>query len=206
MINRSQVQDIKAHLTKNADNAAFYDVIRSGKHLTDIVEDAGCTLISGYRLVRLDNREKANGTEFEIALIDEVGLSVAYYIRVTTTNLIGHPAIKVWGWRSYLAGHSEMLRAVIQNVFFNYLLERYDILISNDFQGEGEFFWLRQISSAIAFGHNVYLPNAFSTQLHPIASQAELDGYTNEYWLNISDQVSHKALISRAKLTQNNIA
>jgi len=200
MITRSQVQYTEAHLTKIADNAALYAALSSATHLADIAEDAACTLIPGYRLIRLDNREKAGGAELEIALIDDIGLSVVYYIRGTTTDVNGHPAIKIWGWRSYVSSHFEMLRAVIQKVFFNYLIERYDILISNDSLGEGEFFWFRQMSSAIALGHDVYLHKAFTTQLQRITSQAELDGYSNQYWSNISDQASHEALISRAKL------
>lgn len=200
MNTRSKVQEPEAHLTRSVDNAAFYVALSSAQHVTDISVDAACTLLSGYRLIRVDNRGKDYGTEFEIALIYDPDLSVVYYNRVTAAKLNSHPAIKCWGWRSYVTGHSEMLGAVIQRVFFNYLLERYDVLISNDPQGEGEFFWLRLISNAIASGHNVYVSESLTTQLHSITTQVALDKFVDEYWSNAAQQAPQVALISTAKL------
>ncbi|WAH55912.1 hypothetical protein LZ023_23105 [Pseudomonas silvicola] len=201
IITTSQVQEALAKLTRVVDNKAFYAALNAANRLTDIAENAGCALKSGYRLIRIDDRNNAPDVNFEIALIDDIELSIVYYSMIFSTILNGRPTAQIWTWRSYKTNHWEELKAVISKASFNYIIKRFDILISNDLEvGSGEFFWLRQISNSIAEGYSVYYYKGLSTELQPISSQAEFYHFVDQCWSGSHDQHQCLALISRSPL------
>lgn len=72
--------------TRTADNAALYAALTTAEGVREISEQ-GCTE-PGYRLIRVDDRLKTVGySEFEIALVNDAQLSVAYYDKVTLVRM-----------------------------------------------------------------------------------------------------------------------
>lgn len=204
LVKHSDIREAFAHLMRTADNAELYAALNGSERVTDISRDAQCNLAPGYRLVRVDHRIRPNGDEFEVALLNDVEFSVVYYNKVmisVITDLNCRPATQNLVWRSPNAQHSAVLRDVAQKVFFNYILERYDVILSDNQQtGEGKFFWQRQMSNAIAFGLHVYYYQMMSAQLQPIETQDALNNLEDQLWSEHDDQQYHLALISRVAL------
>lgn len=68
--------------TRTADNSALYSALAEAVEISDIGEKAGFDSGPDYRLIRIDRRlDVTSDREFEIALIDDLELSVAYYAR-----------------------------------------------------------------------------------------------------------------------------
>jgi|GEM_PF-685844 len=204
LVKTSDIREAFAHLMRTADNAALYAALTGAERVADISAEAKCVVAPGYRLIRVDHRKRPNGDEFEIALVNDVESSVVYYNKVMIsiiTDLNCRPATQNLVWRSSNAQHSAVLRDVAQKVFFNYILEKYDVILSDNQQtGEGKFFWQRQMSSALAFGMHVYYYQMMNAQLQPIPDQEALNDLEDQLWSEEEDQQYHLALISKVAL------
>jgi len=202
IITISQVQEVLEKLTRAVDNKAFYAALSAAKHVTNIAVNSECGLRSGYRLIRIDGRSNGIGANFEIALVDDLEHSVVYYSMVMSTTLNDRPTAQTWVWRTYATSHWEALQTIVSKESFKYIIERFDILISNDLQmGSGEFFWLRQMTNSIADGYSVYYCKALTTKLQPISTQAALDHFVDQCWSGLHEQSQYLALISRSPLS-----
>lgn len=195
-----------AHLVRTEDNARLYDRIAASPNLIEISAEAKHMLPPGYRLLRID--ALTPGThEFEVALLNDVEESVVYFNRVmvsTIQDLNCRPATQMLVWRSQNAAHQMVLHGLAQNVFFNYILERYDIILSDNHQtGEGKFFWQRQMSQALALGLHVYYYQMLNAVLEPIGDQAALDNLEDQLWSEDDGQEYHLALISKVELPKD---
>lgn len=187
-------------LMRTADNAAFYTALTRAEGMHEISDKAAFGGESPYRLIRVDGRfEKADDDEFEIALIDDAESSVAYYDKVTVVHLpeissrrIAHSRI----WRSASYRHSLALRDILQKVLFGYLVQEYDVLIS---QGpaswESEFYWYRKVSCAVEAGLYVYVQDLATEELRPIPTQSALNEIQDRSWSG-TDEGSLRAFIS----------
>lgn len=204
LVKHSDIRDAFARLMRTADNAQLYALLSSARCVSDISADTQCLLAPGYRLVRVDHRIRPGSDEFEIALLNDVEHSVVYYNKVLISkinDLNCRHATQNMVWRSANAQHSVVLRDVAQKVIFSYILERYDVILSDNQQaGEGKFFWQRQMSNAISFGLHVYYYQILSAQLQPILTQGELNNLEDQLWSEEDDQQYHFALISRVQL------
>lgn len=204
LVKTSDIREAFAHLMRTADNAALYAALTGAEHVADISAEAKCVLAPGYRLIRVDHRKRPNSDEFEIALVNDLETSVAYYNKVMIsiiTDLNCRPATQNLVWRSPNALHAAVLRDVPQKVFFNYILEKYDVILSDNQQtGEGKFFWQRQMSNALAFGMHVYYYQMMTAQLQPIPNQDALNDLEDQLWSEDEDQQYHLALISKVAL------
>lgn len=204
MVRHSDIREAFAHLMRTADNAALYTALSGAERVSDISADAQCVLAPGYRLIRIDHRVRPSGDEFEIALINDIDSSVVYYNKVLISlisDLNCRPATQNLVWRSPNARHAAVLRDVAQKVFFNYVLERYDVILSdNQHTGDGKFFWQRQMSNAIALGLHVYYYQMMTAQLEPVPTQEALNDLEDKLWSEDDEQLYHLALISRVKL------
>lgn len=204
LVKTSDIREAFAHLMRTADNAALYAALTGAERVADISAEAKCVMAPGYRLIRVDHRKRPNGDEFEIALVNDVESSVVYYNKVMIsiiTDLKCRPATQNLVWRSSNAQHGAVLRDVAQKVFFNYILDKYDVILSDNQQtGEGKFFWQRMMSSALAFGMNVYYYQMMNAQLQPIPNQDALNDLEDQLWSEEEDQQYHLALISKVAL------
>lgn len=204
IVKDAEVVKIFAHLMVREENARLYESLVGAEASSDISADAQCIMAPGYRLLRIDHRVRPSSDRFEIALVNDLLKSVAYYNQVVITNIVDlkcRPATQNLVWRSTDIRHSAVLRDVAQKVFFNYILSRYDVILSDNQQtGEGKFFWQRQMSTALALGLHVYYYQMMSGSLVDVPDQDALDALSDQLWSESDDQAYHLALISKVTL------
>ncbi|MBC3348389.1 hypothetical protein HU811_17270 [Pseudomonas sp. SWRI196] len=204
IVKDSEVVKIFAHLMVREENARLYDSLVVAEAVSDISADAQCILAPGYRLLRINHRVRPSSDRFEIALVNDLLKSVVYYNQVVISNIVDlncRPATQNLVWRSADSRHSAVLRDVAQKVFFNYILNRYDVILSDNQQtGEGKFFWQRQMSNALALGLHVYYYQMLTASLIDVPDQDALDSLSDQLWSESDDQQYHLALISKIAL------
>lgn len=204
LVNTSEIRDQFSHLERTEDNSRFYEVLSAAERLSDISADAQCVLAPGYRLLKVEHRLRLNGDEFEIALLNDVDRSVVYYNKVSITAIVDlncRPATQNLVWRTTNARHDAVLRDTAKKVFFNYILQRYDVILSDNQQtGEGRHFWQRQMSYAIELGLHVYYYQMLTALLQSIPTQDALGDLRDKLWSEADEQQYHLALISRVEL------
>lgn len=178
----------------------FYSVLSDAQCHTDISIDAQCALAPGYRLVRVDKRVDYTGGAFEIALLSDVDAAVVYYNKVKVASITEpspRAATQCLAWRSTDARHAAIVSAVAHKVLFNYIIERYDILLSDNQQtGAGRFFWVRQASHAIDYGMLVYYQES-GGNLQSLTTQGALTKLMDQLWSKVDEQQDHILLISK---------
>ncbi|MFA7891464.1 hypothetical protein [Pseudomonas putida] len=160
--------------------------------MREINELAGLKADPRYRLVRVDRRLEPAKNEFEIALVDDIEMSVAFYDKITlvcvpgvSSRLLARNSI----WRSASSRHSLALHDISQQVFFNYIVQHYDIFLAADTMTEGgDFNWHRQVSRAKGLYAFVYDPTTQALQL--ISTQGALNDLLNQAW----SDANHEAL------------
>lgn len=195
---------LSALLALRADNAAVYAALTAAKGVRDINEIAGLGADPRYRLIRVDHRlGTAERNEFEIALVDDIELSVAYYDKVT---LVRAPKVSTrylasnLAWRSASSRHSLALRDISQKILFSYLVHHYDILLAaNKMADGGVFYWPRQVSRALKKGLHVYTYEPTTQAIQSIPTQRALDDLQDQVWSGTS-QEDLQAIISIAAL------
>ncbi len=204
LVNTTEIRATFAPLMQADGNARLYAALSGAERISDISAEAQCLLAPGYRLIRVDHRERLNGDQFEIALLNDVEKYVAYYNKVVISQISDlncRPATQNLVWRSPHANHAAVLRDVAQKVFFNYILAHYDVILSDCNQtGEGKFFWQRQMSNALAYGLHVYYYQMMTATLKPIPTQADLDALEDHLWSEEEENQHHLALISKIEL------
>lgn len=175
------------------DKAGLYQELSNAKRAAEISKETGCVLPPGYRLLRLDDRAGRNKDEYEIALINDVNATVAYYNQVA----IDQKKAKQKAWRSPDVHHSAALKEIADKVFFDYILRRHDVILSDDeHTGEGRHHWQRQLSHALNRGMKVDYYHA-QNELKTIANQNALRELIDELWSTTHEQSSTVALISK---------
>lgn len=175
---------------------SLYKRISNAERSIDISADVASVLPDSYRLLRLDDRDGLrNG--YEIALLNDLESSLAFYIQVT---LKAGMATQI-AWRSPSSQHAAVIADIADKVFFDYLLKRHDIVLSNDqITGEGQHRWQRQLSHALMRGMKIYLCQT-GGQLKYIENQAALNELVDGAWSNSEHQSSTAALICKVGLT-----
>lgn len=148
-------------------------------------------------------RQQAKRNEFEIALVDDIDLSVAYYDKVT---LLDDPRVsrrhfaRNLVWRSASRRHSLALRDISQHVLFGYIVNDYDILVAADtITNGGNFNWHRQASRAIEIGLHVYVYDPATQAFRPIPTQHVLNDVQDQAWSG-ANQDALRAVISISPL------
>lgn len=189
-----------AALSRTSGNRAFYTAICSAEQVVDISAEAGCVMPPGYRLIRVNERKGLHDDTFELALIHDIEPSVAYYNKVTVTDLYERQTAHSLVWRSTSAEHAAALQKVAHHVLFYYITDHYDVILSDSEQtGEGKHFWQRQMSKAIAYGLYVYFEVA-PAQFQPITTQVALSDIGNELWSASGSEQHHIGLITKNQL------
>ena len=205
LVSRREITKTFAYVERTAENHALYLELSGVEARADISAEVRHSIPPGYHLVRVDGRVGSEaGKCFEIALLNDLTQAVVYYNKVIITELVDQncrPATQMLVWRSTDAQHGPVLRDLPSNVFFNYILERYDVILSDQNQTrEGHTFWQRHMSLALARNLHVYYYRMLSASLQPIANQQELDDLTDVIWGEADGQEDHLALISRVQL------
>lgn len=187
-------------LTRTADNSAFYAALTTAGGVSDIGETAGYSAEPSYRLIRVDRQLDSDSVnEFEIALVNDVELSVIYYAKVAVIHIpevSNRNIAKHQVWRSASMCHSEALRDISQKVLLGYIAQRYELLLAEDaVWGDGKFYWHRQVSRALELGYHVFSYDGISHTLRPIPTQRALSDLQDQAWSSAGPD-SLRALIS----------
>lgn len=180
--------DLRERLTRTEINAALYASLAATEGGRDISEQVGCSADPGYRLIRVDDRLNAIGSnEFEIALVDDARSVVAYYDKVTLVSIPetdNRLAACNQVWRSTDINHSIVLRDISQKVLFGYIAQHYDILLAEgDVLSGGKFYWHRQVSRAIERRFHVSVHDHTAQGFRSISTQRELNDILDQVWL-----------------------
>ncbi|HDS1734918.1 hypothetical protein [Pseudomonas sp. BP8] len=187
-------------LTRSADNSAFYAALTTAGGVSDIGETAGYRAEPNYRLIRVDRQLDSDSlNEFEIALVNDIELSVIYYVKVglihipevSKRNIANHQV-----WRSPSMCHSEALRDISQKVLLGYIAQLYELLLADDaVLGDGKFYWHRQVSRALELGFHVFSYDGIARALRPIPTQRALSDLEDQAWSSDHPR-SLRALVS----------
>lgn len=194
---------LSALLARTADNSPFYTLLTAADGVREINELAGLKADPRYRLVRVDRRLGPAKNEFEIALVDDIEMSVAFYDKVTlvcvpgvSSRLLARNSI----WRSASSRHSLALRDISQQVFFNYIVQHYDIFLAADTMTDGgNFNWHRQVSRAIEKGLYAFVYDPATKALQSIPTQRALNDLQDLAWSD-SNHEALRAVISLSPL------
>lgn len=187
-------------LARTAGNTALYAALVAADGARHIENDTRYSAESRYRLIRVDHRlNTVCDSDFEVALIDDEELSVAYYVKATLQHIQSLSSRRVVGiqiWRSANVRHSLALREISQKVLFGYIIKDYDIILAEDAVADGgKFYWHRQVSRAVEGGLNVCAYDPVTQELRPISSQRALNDFQDEAWAGTNGTV-WRALIS----------
>lgn len=205
VLNPTKIRELFADLVIREANSRLYNEIEQWADKVDISAESKHSLPPGYHLLRVDGRlGKLKPDGFEIVLVNELTKTVVYYNKVLFSGQLDmncRPATQVLVWRSTDSRHAAVLHGLAQDVFFNYILDRYDIILSDNYQtSEGQYFWMRQMSNALTLNYHVYYYRLMESKLDPIPDQDSLDGLTDQIWSEDDGQTYHLAVISKIKL------
>ncbi len=182
----AKIMDTFRDLEVTVTNRAIYHALVGHEHIHDIAPELGLALPLGYRLICVTTR--LGGDKFEIALVNDHTVEVAYYnqvIIVHCEDLECRPASQQRVWRSYNQHHKAVLRDLPSAVFFGYILARYDVILSDNMQiGAGLHFWKARMSEALYRRLYVYHYQRITGELHQIRTDAELADLSDQIWGN----------------------
>ncbi|MFS7358972.1 hypothetical protein [Rahnella inusitata] len=204
LVNAAKVNEVFAHLNEGQDNRALYSALANGVDITSEVK--GMMLAPGYRLVRVENRmpDRISQEHFELALINDVSEDVAYYNRVVfqpDAVLRCRPVTQILVWRSLKRDHRSVLHELAGLIFFGYLLERYDVIVSDMNQThDGMSFWQARMYDAIAFDMYVYAYDMMSGEIRKISSEDDVGVQETWLWGDPDHHETRLAIISKVEL------
>ncbi|RAT16176.1 MULTISPECIES: hypothetical protein [Lonsdalea] len=202
LVNATKVNEVFAHLNESADNHALYSALSRG----DEIEIKGMTLSPGYRIVRVDGRlsDKVDQSHFELALINDVSEDVAYYNRIVIqpdSFLNCRPVTQILVWRTQKPKHRKELHDLAGVIFLEYLLEKYDVIVSDMNQThDGMSFWQARMYDALAYGMKVYAYDMISCVINEIKSDDDVGRYEQWLWGDPEHYQNRLAIISKLEL------
>ncbi len=157
-INRKDIKQDFKHLMQTKRNRELYQHLINNSPQS-ILAKLGLSILEGFDLIRVDARESDN--TFEIALISKTETKVLYYnkvIIVTDIHLNSRPVTQILLWRTVDPKYKSLTSGLAEKIFFDYLIETYDIIISDNNQTEQEmFFWQTRLLQAIDKGLFTYV-------------------------------------------------
>ncbi|MFD0707243.1 hypothetical protein [Photorhabdus akhurstii] len=160
LVNPEKVNEVFAHLNGSSDNHSLYTALMDGVDITDQIK--GLSLSPGYRMVRIDGRfgNRISQSHFELALVNDVSKEVAYYNRmVIQPDVVLNccPVTQILVWRILKREHRTALHELAGQVFFGYLLESYNVIVSDMNQThDGISFGQARMYDALAYNMHVY--------------------------------------------------
>jgi hypothetical protein len=202
LVDAVKVNEIFVHLNESSDNSTLYSALSRGVE----VDILGVTLSPGYRIVRVDNRltDRLSQNHFELALINDVSEDVAYYNRVMIqpdTFLNCRPVTQVLVWRTQKPKHRKELHDLAGTIFLSYLLEKYDVIVSDMNQThDGMSFWQARMYDALQYGLKVYAYDMVTCELKEIKNDDDVGRYEQWLWGDPDHYQNRLAIISKLKL------
>lgn len=179
-------------------NKAHYEQIINTPH-TDIHKEIGVVLPSSYQVIKTDSDDG-----FVIALLDHASKTIAYYVKAYVWEDIAldiKPVTQVMLWRTNDVTHESVTSGFARKVFFNYLLEHFNVVASDSHQTmEGREFWIRQTGYALAIGLHVYRYDRMTAQLQKITDHATIRDNSCDLWGDEEHYSNILVIISKHEL------
>ncbi|MCC8364762.1 hypothetical protein J8V57_00450 [Xenorhabdus sp. PB61.4] len=204
LIDPGKINAVFAHLNENSDNYVLYNSLISGLEITEQIK--GLMLPPGYRMVRVDGRlnEWIQQSHFELALVNDASKEVVYYNRVVIQPdvvLNCRPVTQILVWRIRTPQHRAVLRDLAGKVFFDYLVEQYNIIVSDMNQTtDGMAFWQDRMYDALVYQMYVYAYDMITCELHRIQSQTDVSRQEMWLWGDPEHHQNRLAIISKNEL------
>ncbi|OTA19759.1 phage protein [Xenorhabdus beddingii] len=204
LVDPDKINEVFAHLNESSDNHALYVSLMGGTDITNQIK--GLALSPGYRMVRVDGRleEWISQSHFELALINDVSKEVVYYNRVVIQPdvvLNCRPVTQILVWRIRTVQHRAVLRDLAGKVFFDYLIERYNVIVSDMNQTtDGMAFWQDRMYDALAYNMYVYAYDMVSCELRKILTQDDVSRQEVWLWGDPEHHQNRLAIISKYEL------
>ncbi|KAA1181283.1 hypothetical protein [Photorhabdus heterorhabditis] len=204
LVNPDKVNEVFVHLNEGRDNRALYTTLMNGSDITSQIN--GLLLAPGYRMVRVDGRleDWISQSHFELALLNDVSQEVVYYNRVIIQPdvvLSCRPVTQILVWRILKREHRVVLRDLAGKVFFDYLLESYNVIVSDMNQThDGISFWQARMYDALAYNMHVYAYDMITCELHKILSDKEIASKESWLWGDPEHHQNRLAIISKSEL------
>lgn len=186
-------------LNKTTENKSKYRELASAES-SDIACQAKIILPPTYHFVRVDTDEH----NFQLALLSDTTEEVVYYIKCIIfddIHLNAKPVTQVLLWRTSVLSHRKITLGIAEDIFQNYLLDKYNIIASDSCQTrEGRDFWVRQLGYAMALGEHVYRFNRLTCELKEILDHEVIRDNSADLWGNAPEYENILALISKDPL------
>lgn len=204
LLDPAKVTEVFVHLNETLDNRALYSELVNSSDVTSDVE--GISLPPGYRVMRVDNRKKGRISQkhFELALINDLVEEVVYYNRVIIqpdSYLNCRPITQILVWRTQKPKHRTVLHNFAGIIFINYLLARYDIIVSDRNQThEGMSFWQARMYDALELRLHLYGYDMMTCELIEMRNEIELEKGETWLWGDAEHYQNRLAIISKNKL------
>lgn len=204
LVNPEKVNEVFAHLNESSDNRTLYASLMGGEDIMSQIK--GLSLSPGYRMVRVDNRlaNKISQVHFELALVNDISKEVAYYNRVVIqldVVLNCRPVTQILVWRIKTPQHRAALRDLAGKVFFDYLLERYNVIVSDMNQtNDGMSFWQGCMYDALMYNLYVYAYDMITCELRKILTQDDVSRQEMWLWGDPEHHQNRLAIISKSEL------
>ncbi|BET97287.1 hypothetical protein [Xenorhabdus taiwanensis] len=204
LVRPEKINEVFAHLNESSDNHTLYASLMGGSDITGQIK--GLSLSPGYRMVRIDNRltDKISQSHFELALINDISKEVAYYNRVVIQPdvvLNCRPVTQILVWRIRTPQHRAALRDLAGKVFFDYLLERYNVIVSDMNQtNDGMAFWQDRMYDALMYNLYVYAYDMITCELRKILTQDDVSRQEMWLWGDPEHHQNRLAIISKSEL------
>ncbi|MDE9434370.1 hypothetical protein KKI95_00005 [Xenorhabdus bovienii] len=204
LINVEKINEVFVHLNESLDNHSLYAELVNGNYITDQIK--GLSLAPGYRMVRVDGRfgDLMSQSHFELALVNDVSKEVVYYNRVIIQPdvvLNCRPVTQILVWRTLRREHRAVLHELAGLVFFGYLLERYNVIVSDMNQThDGLSFWQSRMYDALAYNMYVYAYDMVTCELRRILTEDDVGRQESWLWGNLEHYQNRLAIISKSEL------
>ena len=196
LIDHRQAMKEFKQLVNTESNKVIYRQLTKCDHQP--VKILGLNVPQGFELIRVDERK--NNGDFEIALLDHANGLVAYYNEVTVNLdvvLNAKPVSQVCVWRSSKTNHRRAVSGIAKEIFLNYLLKDYSIVVSDNHQTmQGFAFWQDRIAEALDAELYVYAYEQLSGILNRVANESEFEQLIDHIWSHEDDAVNRLMVIS----------
>ncbi|MDC9612577.1 hypothetical protein PSI19_01515 [Xenorhabdus khoisanae] len=204
LVDPAKINEVFAPLNEGSDNHDLYISLMDGTDITNEIK--GLSLSPGYRMVRVDGRLNnwIRQSHFELALINDISKEVAYYNRVVIQPdvvLNCRPVTQILVWRIRTPQHRAVLRDLAGKVFFDYLIERYNVIVSDMNQTtDGMAFWQDRMYDALTYDMHVYAYDMITCELRKILTQDDVSHQEIWLWGDPEHHQNRLAIISKNEL------
>lgn len=201
---QKKIDEIFEDLETEEGNLAQYKKLSSSEKKINIQKEANYACPPGYSLVRIDENKD---NKFLIALLSDIDNTVIYYNEVIITDVVHlncRPATQIKVWRTSDATYINLTDKLPGKIFFDYLLNRYDVILSdNEHTDLGRMFWQSNMSKALIRELYVYYYDMINSKLISISNQKELNSLKSKIWGHSDEYETNLAIISKIELPSN---